>query len=63
MGVKIIKTFYSQVECPPYANTACYKTVSEHVEKGQIAVEVYRGCSTFALKVKVKNINLIFYQN
>jgi len=45
-----IPTDANQVQCPPYANTACYKTVSEHVEKGQVAVEVYRGCSTFALK-------------
>ena len=42
--------FDSQVVCPPYANSACFKSVSEHVEGSKISVEVVRGCSTFSMQ-------------
>ena len=38
------------MECPPYATSGCFKSVSENVEGQKISVKVFRGCSTFSMQ-------------
>lgn len=40
----------TKMECPPYATSGCFKSVSENVEGQKISVKVFRGCSTFSMQ-------------